>query len=466
MRHALLLTLVAIPLAGCNVFQNDASRGYQENPHWNVPTVYTAADVRIVTQRIQPVMHNEIVCTEPSPDVAKALSTAVQASGQGGNGTVTAGLAFAGGSAEALAELAGRSTALLGLRDGLYRACEAYANGSIGADAYALIMSRYGQLMTTLFLGQDITGAAGAGGKALASSAALIALNGQSSGGGASTSSNNSSSKTGSGGSDGSSGSGNSSSSSSSSSGGNSPSGGGSGNSASTDTKSSDAGNNATQAAVGVAAAPAVALTRMNEDYFGLDFDPVHFLIVACINENDPTRPRPLVDRAASVGYTGGATDPRVAHPAADPASPSDEGSKLTYSKPEKVALGNPWLQSVCNSINSATAIANIEKPIIESVMKYAQPVDPVKAVLQSAQNSPPKAGTDAKPTTPAAKPPTTQQIIDAQTALIKLGLNPGVVDGQMGPDTEAAIREFQLNNKIPPTGQLDAETLKQLKVS
>ena len=56
---------------------------------------------------------------------------------------------------------AGRSTALLGLRDGLYRACEAYANGAIGADAYALVLSRYGQLMTTFFLGQDVTGAAG-----------------------------------------------------------------------------------------------------------------------------------------------------------------------------------------------------------------------------------------------------------------------------------------------------------------
>jgi hypothetical protein len=56
--------------------------------------------------------------------------------------------------------LAGRSTALLGLRDGLYRACEAYANGALGADAYALVLSRYGQLMTTLFLGQDVTGAA------------------------------------------------------------------------------------------------------------------------------------------------------------------------------------------------------------------------------------------------------------------------------------------------------------------
>jgi hypothetical protein len=52
--------------------------------------------------------------------------------------------------------LAGRSTALLALRDALFRACEAYANGIIGSDAYALVLSRYGQLMTTLFLGEDM----------------------------------------------------------------------------------------------------------------------------------------------------------------------------------------------------------------------------------------------------------------------------------------------------------------------
>ena len=90
--------------------------------------------------------------------MAKAISAAAALSASVANkGSGAAG----GASAEAVAELAGRSTALLGLRDGIYRACEAYANGVIGADAYALVLSRYGQLMTTLFLAQDVTGAAG-----------------------------------------------------------------------------------------------------------------------------------------------------------------------------------------------------------------------------------------------------------------------------------------------------------------
>jgi hypothetical protein len=122
-------------------------------------TLYTTADIRIVTERFNPTTGRTVICTEPSPDVAKALSTAAQLSGKGASGPE---VAFNFASAEAAAELAGRTTALVGLRDGLFEACEAYANGSIGALAYLLVLNRYGELMTTLFLGQDVQGSAGA----------------------------------------------------------------------------------------------------------------------------------------------------------------------------------------------------------------------------------------------------------------------------------------------------------------
>jgi hypothetical protein len=149
--------LALLILAGCSFLEDDVARGFAQS--WSLtPATFTTADVRVITQRTRT---GQIMCTEPSPDVAKALSTAAQLTGSGGNGTATGSLGAGGASAEAALALAGRSTALLGLRDGLYRACEAYANGVIGADAYALVLSRYGQLMTTLFLGQDVTGAAG-----------------------------------------------------------------------------------------------------------------------------------------------------------------------------------------------------------------------------------------------------------------------------------------------------------------
>ena len=131
---------------------------YRQNAGWNAAAVYTTADTRMIIQRPHPLggTGRTVVCTEPSPDVAKALSTASDLQLSGGNGAANATLGGGLASAEAAAELAGRSTALLGLRDGLYRTCEAYANGALGDQAYALVLSRYGQLMATLFLGQDV----------------------------------------------------------------------------------------------------------------------------------------------------------------------------------------------------------------------------------------------------------------------------------------------------------------------
>jgi len=52
-----------------------------------------------------------------------------------------------------------------------------------------------------------------------------------------------------------------------------------------------------------------------------------------------------------------------------------------------------------------------------------------------------------------------------AQQALQKEGLNPGPIDGYMGPRTTAAVREFQQKQQIQVSGQLDPETLGRLGV-
>jgi len=209
------------------------------------PATFTTADVHVITQRNRQGSPGPIICTEPSPDVARALSAAAAATAQGGNAGTTGSFGAGGASAEAVLALAGRSTALLGLRDGLYRACEAYANGAISADAYALVLSRYGQLMTTLFLGQDVTGAAGtAAGGSVQSPPVSVTIN---------------------------------------------PSG------ASAVTAGAQSPPPATQQLPGTQTASstdnsAVALTRMNEDYMNLDYNLAHLLTVSCINEYDPTR--------------------------------------------------------------------------------------------------------------------------------------------------------------------------------
>ncbi len=57
---------------------------------------------------------------------------------------------------EQITALEGRNAGVLALRDGLYTACQAYVNGVIGHDAYALILSQYGNLLVALAGAQPV----------------------------------------------------------------------------------------------------------------------------------------------------------------------------------------------------------------------------------------------------------------------------------------------------------------------
>jgi hypothetical protein len=116
-------------------------------------TLATTGNLRLVTERPRPGPDGSllpVVCTEPSPDYAVAFGqkgggtlkvTVPQGSGEGGASVETT---------EAATELKGRTAGVLALRDGLYAACQAYANGVIGHDAYAMILSQYGTLLVAL----------------------------------------------------------------------------------------------------------------------------------------------------------------------------------------------------------------------------------------------------------------------------------------------------------------------------
>ena len=58
------------------------------------------------------------------------------------------------------------------------------------------------------------------------------------------------------------------------------------------------------------------------------------------------------------------------------------------------------------------------------------------------------------------------QVVATTQTRLKQLGYYDGRVDGEMGSGTSAAIRRFQLANKLPVNGELTETTLRALNVS
>ena len=56
--------------------------------------------------------------------------------------------------------------------------------------------------------------------------------------------------------------------------------------------------------------------------------------------------------------------------------------------------------------------------------------------------------------------------ILSAQKKLKQLGFYDGVVDGQMGSQTAAAIRRFQIAEKLKVTGEMNSQTLRRLGIS
>ena len=53
----------------------------------------------------------------------------------------------------------------------------------------------------------------------------------------------------------------------------------------------------------------------------------------------------------------------------------------------------------------------------------------------------------------------------EAQRALRDLGYHPGPIDGMFGPQMRTALEKYQVAEKLPVTGQLDAETMQRLDV-
>jgi peptidoglycan hydrolase-like protein with peptidoglycan-binding domain len=54
--------------------------------------------------------------------------------------------------------------------------------------------------------------------------------------------------------------------------------------------------------------------------------------------------------------------------------------------------------------------------------------------------------------------------IFEMQERLNELGYKLGTVDGVSGPRTVEALKKFQSDNKLPPTGTIDAETIRKLR--
>ncbi len=175
-RKMLGAALAASSLAACGSANEKVARA----DFGNVRALATTGALRIVTER-QRRGYQPVVCTEPMPDYAVAFDrktdvnlkligtvtppATAPASGEG---------AVVVDAKEKIDEGEGRAAAVLALRDGLYAACQSYANGVIGHDAYAMILSQYGYLLVALVGGGKADAVDDKGKKVTAVTAAVI----------------------------------------------------------------------------------------------------------------------------------------------------------------------------------------------------------------------------------------------------------------------------------------------------
>lgn len=141
---------------GCTTAPNHIFRPFYLD---NGRSIATDASQRVIintkthpSSRPGRVNPERIVCAEPSPDVASIVANTF---GFGLNILGKGNAAVSGGQASALAQLAERTVTVQLLRDQMYRACEAYANGAISGTEYSLLMSRNNDSMVTLMLGES-----------------------------------------------------------------------------------------------------------------------------------------------------------------------------------------------------------------------------------------------------------------------------------------------------------------------
>lgn len=177
--------LLIVTFTGCALGTSESTRNSSLGGKSDDRIVLTSAEQRALTvigvdydkdkRLIKP---SRVLCAEPSPDIARAVSTALESSlkvegkGKGVSGVIDA--SFDRTFTESIAQLGTRLATIQLLRDELSDLCRAYANGAVSSITYTLRLSRLDKKMITLLVSEASAGAL---------SRALVSVNGLASSG-------------------------------------------------------------------------------------------------------------------------------------------------------------------------------------------------------------------------------------------------------------------------------------------
>ena len=159
----LLAVVLTAALSGCSLLKGKLREHHFKDDESTA--LILDAKERVITQRAvnfdpesDKVKPGILICAEPSPDVANALSTAIGASLGASLPTNTGGKTFSAGfnssQAESILQLGSRIATIQLLRDELADLCRSYANGAVSTTTYTLRLSRLDKKMVTLLLSE------------------------------------------------------------------------------------------------------------------------------------------------------------------------------------------------------------------------------------------------------------------------------------------------------------------------
>ena len=149
------LVLICVSLAGCSTIYRTVS--IDSKPATSV-NIDAKERMILVTDHGGQNGDRRVICAEPSPDTAVGIAASASAAANV-QGKVDAKLASS--VAEAVQSVGRRTQTIQLLRDGLYRACEAYMNGAITQEEYRLLLARISAFSVTILAIDGLTGGQG-----------------------------------------------------------------------------------------------------------------------------------------------------------------------------------------------------------------------------------------------------------------------------------------------------------------
>lgn len=143
----IIILVITFCIGGCAVHQFSID---DDNP--GSVSVDAKRRLVFVTKQGGPEHNQRVICAEPSPDVFTAIAASAQGDVDMGGQKGDVAMSIA----QSASSFGQRTQTIQLLRDGLYRACEAYMNGALGKKEYNELLHGYDELMITLMAIDDL----------------------------------------------------------------------------------------------------------------------------------------------------------------------------------------------------------------------------------------------------------------------------------------------------------------------